>query len=147
MKQRSLGEINERIKDGNAKVMTAEELSSKVRENEEVTLDDVDVVTTGTCGIMSGTAAILSFPIDGGDYRKIDKIWLNGVEGYPGPCPNESLSVVDLIVYGTNHSRDDHSYGGSHLFSDLVSGKEINIAYVTDTGKKGETKVQLDEIP
>lgn len=65
MKERSIGEINERIKDGKARVMTAEELSDKVRAGEDVTLEDVDVVTTGTCGIMSGTAAILSFPIGG----------------------------------------------------------------------------------
>ena len=147
MKERSINEINEKIKDGRVKVMTAEELSDKVRAGDDVTLEDVDVVTTGTCGIMSGTAAILSFPIGGEGYRKVDKIWLNGVEGYPGPCPNESLGVVDLIVYGTNHSKDDHSYGGSHLFSDLVSGKKIDIEYVTDTGKVSETEVCLDDIP
>lgn len=147
MKEKSITEINERIKDGKVKVMTAEELSDMVRAGEDVTIEDVDVVTTGTCGIMSGTAAILSFFVGGDGYRKIDKIWLNGVEGYPGPCPNESIGVVDLIIYGTNHSRKDDSYGGGHLFSDIVSGKKIEIEYVTDTKKTGEMSISVDQIP
>lgn len=58
MKSRTLSQIKQKIKDGEATVLTAEEVSNLVREGEEPKFDDVDVVTTGTCGIMSGTAAI-----------------------------------------------------------------------------------------
>ncbi|BDZ70699.1 methanogenesis marker 16 metalloprotein [Methanobacterium petrolearium] len=86
------------------------------------------MVTTGTCGIMSGTAAIFHIPVaEPGTFKKAKSILLNGVPGFPGPCPNEWLGSVDLMIYGTAHSINDPQYGGGFLFKELVSGKEIEI--------------------
>ena len=147
MSFRSIEEINQKIKNGDATVLTAEEVSILVREGNTPKAEDVDVVTTGTCGIMSGTAAILHVPVsDPGAFKKAKKIILNGVPGFPGPCPNEWLGSVDMIIYGTAHSIYDHSYGGGFLFKDLVSGKDIEVEMESTDGEKIKSKTNIDEI-
>ena len=75
MNIRSIEEINEKIKGGNVTVLTAEEVSRLVREDNPPVAEDVDVVTTGTCGIMSGTAAVLHVPVaKPGTFKKAKKI-------------------------------------------------------------------------
>ena len=75
---------------------------------EEISLEDVDVVTTATRGIMSGTYAVLSFKVSEPDsFVKASEVLLNGVPAVVGPCPNERLGVLDLIVLGTAHSESD----------------------------------------
>ncbi len=118
--------INKKISGGTAVVYTALELKKLVRAGEKITAADVDVVTTGTFGVMSGTLAVLHIPVAApGSFRKAEKVWLNGVPAIPGPCPNEGLGSVDLVVYGT--SRADCSYGGGHLFRDIVAGNEVTV--------------------
>ncbi|WP_321423538.1 methanogenesis marker 16 metalloprotein [uncultured Methanobacterium sp.] len=126
--KKSIHDINQKIKKGEATILTAEEVTHLVMDGEEPTVEDVDVVTTGTCGIMSGTAAIFHLPVaEPGSFKKARKITLNGVSGFPGPCPNEWLGSVDLMVYGTSHSITDPQYGGGFLFKDLLHGEEIEI--------------------
>ena len=147
MRIRSTEEINQKIKHGDATVLTAEEVSILVREGNTPKAEDVDVVTTGTCGIMSGTAAILHVPVsDPGAFKKARKIILNGVPGYPGPCPNEWLGSVDMIIYGTAHSVYDDSYGGGFLFKDLVSGKDIEVEMESTDGEIIKSKTNINEI-
>jgi L-aspartate semialdehyde sulfurtransferase len=147
MRTRSIEEINHKIKKGNATVLTAEEVSILVREGNTPKAEDVDVVTTGTCGIMSGTAAILHVPVTNpGSFKKAKNILLNGVPGFPGPCPNEWLGSVDMIVYGTAHSIYDHNYGGGFLFKDLVAGKEIEVEMESTDGEIIKSKTNIDEI-
>lgn len=126
--KKNVQQINQKIKEGKATVFTAEEITRLVMEGEEPFAEDIDVVTTGTCGIMSGTAAIFHLPVSKpGSFKKAKNILLNGVPGFPGPCPNEWLGSVDLMVYGTAHSVYDPQYGGGFLFKDLVEGKEVEI--------------------
>ena len=54
------GDINEKIRNGTALVMTAAEFKQHIRDGDTMTPDEVDVVTTGTFGVMSGTYAVLS---------------------------------------------------------------------------------------
>ena len=111
--KKNVQQINQKIKEGKATVFTAEEITRLVMEGEEPFAEDIDVVTTGTCGIMSGTAAIFHLPVSKpGSFKKAKNILLNGVPGFPGPCPNEWLGSVDLMVYGTAHSVYDPQYGG-----------------------------------
>ncbi|MBE0515933.1 MAG: methanogenesis marker 16 metalloprotein [Methanophagales archaeon] len=144
MENKSIEEINEKIKKGEAVVYTAEEFKEMLRNDEPVTMDNVDVVTCATCGIMSGTAAIMLLPITGrGEFERAERIWLNDVPAFPGPCPNERLGVVDVIVYGTAHANSE--YGGGHLFRELVEGKEVTIK--VETGDKIiEKKVTIKDI-
>nr|WP_321351537.1 methanogenesis marker 16 metalloprotein [uncultured Methanoregula sp.] len=123
---KTIDQINKKIADGTAVVYTAAELKKAIAGGETITAEDVDVVTTGTFGIMSGTLAVLHIPVASpGSYRHAEKVWLNGVPAIPGPCPNEGLGSVDLVVYGT--ARRDRSYGGGHLFRDMVEGNGVTV--------------------
>lgn len=145
---KTVADINARLKRGEAIVMTAQELKAGVREGRVYTPNDVDVVTTATHGIMSGTAAAFSIPVaDRGVFGRAKEAWVNGVPGFPGPAPNERLGYVDLMVYGTSASRHDpERYGGGHLFRDLVERKEATIEVVTDTGQRLSRHFTLDDL-
>jgi len=144
--KRSIQDINQKIKQGEATVLTAEEVTRLVMDSEEPAAKDVDVVTTGTCGIMSGTAAIFHLPVsEPGSFKKARKITLNGVPGFPGPCPNEWLGSVDLMIYGTSHSSTDPQYGGGFLFKDLLRGEEIEIMVEDIKGNLIQSSASLDD--
>ncbi|MEA1895327.1 MAG: methanogenesis marker 16 metalloprotein [Euryarchaeota archaeon] len=143
---KTIAEINQKIKDGDVIVLTAKELCDAVRSGKSVSVEDVDVVTTATRGIMSGTLAILSFPVaDPGLFSRAEQVFLNGVPANAGPCPNEHLGIIDLVVHGT--AERDARYGGGHLFHDLISGAEIEVAVKAagtgdETEKKSETETE-----
>ncbi len=145
---RTIAEINERLRRGEAVVWSAQELKAEVRRGRRLTLDDVDVVTTATHGIMSGTAAMFSVPVAArGVFARAARAWLNGVPGFPGPAPNERLGYVDVLVYGTTPSRDaPGSYGGGHLFRDLVEGREAEIEVRTDDNRRLTRRFTLGEL-
>ncbi|MCC7568978.1 MAG: methanogenesis marker 16 metalloprotein [Candidatus Methanofastidiosa archaeon] len=143
MAKKTIQDINEKIRKGEAVVYTARELKEMIRNGERVTTDTVDAVTTGTCGIMSGTAAILTVPVaEKGVFAKAESIWINGVAAHPGPCPNENLGIVDLILYGTSYA--SHEYGGGQIFRDLVAGKEVEVR-VEANGNIFENHITLDD--
>jgi len=147
MKSRTLQDIKQRIVGGEATVLTAEEVSDLVRNGEEPEFDEVDVVTSGTCGIMSGTAAIFHIKVgEPGSFKKANRILLNGVPGFPGPCPNEWLGSVDLIVYGTSHSIYHDDYGGGFLFQDIIKGNEVEVEVESISGDKLKTTVTMDDM-
>ncbi|MGZ7134011.1 MAG: methanogenesis marker 16 metalloprotein, partial [Halobacteriota archaeon] len=103
------------------------------------------VVTCGTKGIMSGTYATLSFRATAPNvFETAQMAWLNDVPAFVGPCPNERLGLLDLIVYGTAVSRSDTKYGGGHLFRDIVKGNDIDFELLTTMGQliKGRTNLQ-----
>ncbi|MBN1432230.1 MAG: methanogenesis marker 16 metalloprotein [Methanomicrobiaceae archaeon] len=142
---KTVDEINQKIREGNTVVFTAQEFKKKIRDGEILTPEDVDVVTCGTCGVMSGTMAILSVTVaEPGAFRRADSISLNGVPAFPGPCPNEGLGLVDLVVYGTSHASS--SYGGGNLFRDLADEKEIEVV-AESGGKTFEATIYGDELP
>jgi putative methanogenesis marker 16 metalloprotein len=145
-KSRTVAEITEKLERGEGVVMTAEELCNSVRSGEDVRFEDVDVVTSATCGVMSGTYAVLSFQVAARDaFERASKVSLNGVPAFIGPCPNERLGIVDVIVYGP--SRRDNSYGGGHLFRALVAHDEIAVVVETADGQEIETTTSLEDIP
>ncbi|ADL58840.1 homocysteine biosynthesis protein [Methanothermobacter marburgensis] len=145
---KTIEEINQKIRDGDAVVVTAAEMTAIVAETgPEAAAREVDVVTTGTFGAMCSSGAFLNFghsdpPI------KMSKTYLNGVEAYSG------LAAVDAYIGATQPNRDPEiglSYGGSHVIEDLIRGKEIELvaeAYGTDCYplKSVETLISLDTI-
>ena len=140
---KTVAEIDEKIRNGSAVVYTAAEFKRLIREGAEVSAADVDVVTTGTCGVMSGTAAILSVPVaEPGTFERAERAWANGVPCMPGPCPNERLGIVDLIVSGT--ARAGAGYGGGHLFRDIVEGREIEVV-VEAADRTVEARVTIED--
>ncbi|WP_422571068.1 methanogenesis marker 16 metalloprotein [Methanothrix sp.] len=145
---KEFSEILERIERGEAVVLTAEEVSRLVEDEDRSSLDEVDVVTTATRAVMSGTYALLSFPVAGpGSFLRAKNVWLNGISAQVGPCPNEKLGVLDMVIFGTAHSRDRPDYGGGHLFRDLVEGKTIQVEVQTDEGGLLQAEVGLEDMP
>lgn len=146
--QRTVEEIYEKISKREAVVMTAHEICQLVREGEDIKLEDVDVVTTATRAIMSGTYAVMSFPIEAPrQFTRAKKIFLNGVPAFTGPCPNERLGILDLMVFGTSHSNLRPNYGAGHLFREMVQGKEIEVSVITDENDTFTSGITLDEMP
>ena len=144
----SFSEIRERVAGKEAVVMTAEEISRLVESGDSSRLNEVDVVTTATRAVMSGTYAVLSFPVaEPGSFSESRRAWINGIEAEVGPCPNENLGILDLMVFGTAHSRSRLHYGGGHLFRDLVEGKKTMVEVETDSGRAIQAEVTLDQMP
>ncbi|WP_333655832.1 methanogenesis marker 16 metalloprotein [Methanothrix soehngenii] len=145
---KEFSEILERIERSEAVVLTAEEVSRLVEDEDRSSLEEVDVVTTATRAVMSGTYAILSFPVaEPGSFQRARNVWLNGISAQVGPCPNENLGLLDLIVFGTACSRDRPDYGGGHLFRDLVERKAIQVEVQTDEGGLLQTEAGLEDMP
>jgi putative methanogenesis marker 16 metalloprotein len=140
---KTLDEINERIRRGEAVVMTAVEFKEKAGG---LSPQEVDVVTCATCALMSGTAALLSMPVARrGEFQRARRVWINGVPAFPGPCPNERLGLVEAVVFGSSPSSQNPRYGGGHLFRDLVEGRGVEVV-VEAGGRRMEKEVHLEEM-
>lgn len=153
--QKSYQEINEKIRKGQAVVVTAEEMVGIVRKKGPArAAQEVDVVTTGTFAPMCSSGVFINFghtqpPI------KASKVWLNDVPAYGG------LAAVDIYLGATEPAFDDplnkvhpgaFEYGGGHVIHDLVSGKSIRLraeAYGTDCypNRRVEMTVTLEDLP
>jgi uncharacterized protein (DUF39 family) len=153
--KKSYEEINERIRSGKAVVLTADEMSDLVDEvGTAKAASEVDVVTTGTFGMMCSSGAMFNF---GHTSPKIksENVWFNDVPAYAG------MAAVDTYLGATEPREDDplnkvfpgrFPYGGAHVIEDLVAGKKVNIkvsGYGTDCypAKNAELEKTLDEIP
>ena len=120
--KKSIDLINERIRDGTARVVTADEMPGIVAElGEEEALREVDVVTTGTFGAMCSSGAFFNFGHADPPIR-MERIWLNDVEAYGG------LAAVDTYIGATQESttREDQ-YGGAHVIEDFIAGKSVEL--------------------
>lgn len=145
---KTLADINKKLQKGQALVLTAKEFKDLVRAGNRPCVEEVDVVTCATMGVMSGTIACLHIPItEPGKFCVAKEVYINGVPAHPGPAPNERLGNVDCIIHGTAHSVYDHNYGGGHLFSDMVSRRPFDVEVISETGAKHKKTLTLDEIP
>lgn len=151
---KTIQEINEKIKQGQAVVVTAEEMIDIVRKKGEVkAAKQVDVVTTGTFSPMCSSGAFINFgPVS--PPIKAAKVWLNDVPAYAG------IAAVDIYIGATEPNEDDplnkihpgaFEYGGGHVISDLVAGKSVKLraeAYGTDCypRRQYEKKVSLKKL-
>ncbi len=140
-KIKTYDEINEKIREGNINVVTAEEMVEIVRELEaDEAVKEVDVVTTGTFGAMCSSGAMINLghsdpPI------KIDRAWINDVKvSHPG-------AAVDLYIGATQMSETrPFEYGGGHVIEDLIAEKEVelrSIGYGTDCYPRTRLKIEI----
>lgn len=147
-------EINEKIKSGQAVVLTAEEVVSLVEEKGvQQAAKEVDVVTTGTFGPMCSSGAFLNLGHTKPRMR-MSKVWLNNVPAYAG------IAAVDCYIGATEAAEDDplnndypgrFEYGGGHVIEDLIAGKKVKLratSYGTDCypRRELETEITLDDI-
>ncbi|MDR7866872.1 MAG: homocysteine biosynthesis protein [Sporomusaceae bacterium] len=118
---KTFAEINEKIKKGEAVVLTAEEVVRMADEQGlKATAEKVDVVTTATFGPMCSSGAFVNFghsdpPI------KMAKVWLNQVPAYTG------IAAVDAYIGATELAEGREDYGGAHVIEELVAGKSVRL--------------------
>jgi len=153
---KTIEEINEKIKAGKAVVVTAEEIIDLAKQKgTKKAAQEVDVVTTGTFGIMCSSGAYFNIghtkpriKLGGG------RTYLNDVPAYTG------FAATDILI-GANALPDDDprnrvhpgefNYGGGHVIEELVAGKDIRLvatAYGTDCypRKKLETWINIKDL-
>ena len=146
--QRTFLEIQEKIDRGDVVILTAQEICDRVRQGETFDLCDIDVVTTATSALMSGTYAVLSFKVAEPDtFTTASKVWINSVPAQVGPCPNERIGILDLIVMGTQASKTNPGYGAGDLFRDLVRGEQVLVEILTDDNRTLTCSTTLTQIP
>ncbi len=137
---KTIAEINDKIREGKALVVTAEEIIDLVKEKGvKKAAQEVDVVTTGTFSPMCSSSAYFNvghtsprIKLGGG------RVYLNDVLAYTG------IAAVDILI-GAGALPDDDprnrihpgefNYGGGHVIEELVAGKDIRLvatAYGTD---------------
>jgi uncharacterized protein (DUF39 family) len=147
---KTINEINEKIKKGEAVIVTKEEMLAIVQEQGiKKTAAYVDVVTTGTFGPMCSSMAIFNI----GHTKpkiKIQKAWINDVECYCG------LAAVDMIIGATELAKNDPAnaygpgefkYGGAHVIEELVAGKDVRLkaeGYGTDCYPRKEVETLIN---
>ncbi|MCX5726740.1 MAG: homocysteine biosynthesis protein [Candidatus Saganbacteria bacterium] len=149
---KTIAEINEKIKKGQAVVVTAEEIIDIVeKKGVEKAAKEVDVVTTATFGPMCSSGAYVNightrpkFKLGGG------KATLNKVPVYTG------FAAVDFLIGATALPDDDprnrpypgeFNYGGGHVIEELVSGKDLMLvatSYGTDCYPRRELKTLIN---
>ncbi|MDY6917824.1 MAG: homocysteine biosynthesis protein, partial [Chloroflexota bacterium] len=137
---KTIAEINEKIRKGQAVVVTADEVIDLVHSKGVAqTARDVDVVTTGTFSPMCGSGAFFNIghtkpriKVGGG------RAYLNDVPVYTG------IAAVDIFLGATAIPDDDprnrvhpgpFNYGGGHVIEELVAGRDVRLvvsAYGTD---------------
>ncbi len=153
---KTIEEINEKIRAGKAVVVTAEEVIGIAQQKGvKKAAQEVDVVTTGTFGIMCSSGAYFNIghtkprlKLGGG------RAYLNDVPAYTG------FAAADLLI-GCNALPDDDprnrihpgefNYGGGHVIEELVAGKDVRLtatAYGTDCypRKKLESWINIKDL-
>lgn len=153
---RTIKEINDRIKKGEAVVVTAEEIKDLVnKKGAKKAAQEVDVVTTGTFGPMCSSGAYFNIghakpriKLGGGTCR------LNDVPAYCG------FAAVDIYLGATAIPDDDprnkvfpgeFKYGGAHVIQQLAAGEDVRLeatAYGTDCypRRKLDTYINIKDL-
>jgi uncharacterized protein (DUF39 family) len=152
---KTIAEINEKIRRGRVVVVNAEEMIDIVaKEGPVEAARKVDVVTTGTFAPMCSSGVFLNVG-HAAPKIKASRAWVNKVPAYGG------IAAVDFFLGATEPSEDDplnkvhpgqFRYGGGHVIQDLVNGKKVHIymeGYGTDCypAKSAEKDLDLDSMP
>lgn len=153
---KTIKEINEKIKKGEAVIVTAEEVIDLVeKKGSKKAAQEVDVVTTGTFGPMCSSGAYFNIGHSkpriklGGGICK-----LNDVPVYAG------FAAVDIYLGATAIPDDDprnkvfpgeFKYGGGHVINEIVAGRDVRLeatAYGTDCypRRKLETLINIKDL-
>lgn len=152
--ERTIAEINAKIRSGHVRVWTLAELKTRLETlSVAEAAQQVDVITTGTFEPMESSGAMINLgPTD--PPLKLRQCWLDGIPAYSG------IGAVDLYL-GAAQSVDLNpeggeaetirERGGGHVIADLIAGKAIPlraVGYVTDCYPRAslETMISKDTI-
>ncbi|QQO07491.1 homocysteine biosynthesis protein [Breznakiella homolactica] len=117
--KKSWEEINKKIAQGSAVVITAEEAAEMSREKSPGEIaKTVDVVTTGTFGAMCSSGMFINFGHPEPPIR-MEKLTLDDVPVFGG------IAAVDAYIGATEVHPDYPDFGGAHIIERLVSGEEV----------------------
>ncbi len=149
---RTIRQINEKIRSGTAVVLTAEEVIAAVKKNGPAkTAQKVDVVTTGTFSPMCSSGAFFNIS-QGREKMKFGGgvVTLNHVPAYAG------LAAADIYLGATalpgkdprngNGRPGKFRYGGAHVIEALVAGEKVALraeGYGTDCYPRRERLEQI----
>lgn len=147
-------EINKKIREGRAVVVTAEEVIAIAKDlGLKAASEKIDVVTTGTFGIMCSSGAFLNFWHTKPKMR-MNRMWLDDVPAYAG------IAAVDCYIGATELPTSDSANspypgnfrrGGGHVIEDLIAGREVRLraeSYGTDCYplRKYEKTVTINDL-
>ncbi|PID78305.1 MAG: hypothetical protein CSA18_02125 [Deltaproteobacteria bacterium] len=153
--KKTFKEINDKIKSGNAVVVTAEEMVDIVEKDGSVgAAKKVDVVTTGTFAPMCSSGLMINIG-QSKPLIKASNVKFNNVPAYGG------IAAVDCYLGATEPCLDDplnkvwpgsFRYGGGHVIEDLLKGEKVSLfasGYGTDCypNKKFEKTITLKDLP
>lgn len=155
---RTLDDINDKIRQGNATAWTITEAKARIEElGIAQAAQTVDVVTTGTFEPMEGSGAVINLGHSDPPIKIVD-CYLDGVLAYSG------FGAVDLYIGagqmatarrdgGRDSLRDSESEerGGGHVIADLIADKSVTLSavgQVTDCYPRAslETTITRDRI-
>jgi L-aspartate semialdehyde sulfurtransferase len=153
---KTIAEINQKIKSGQAVVVTAAEIIDLVKqEGLKKAAEKVDVVTTGTFGPMCSSGAYFNIG------HSKPRIKLGGGHSFLNDVPAyAAFAAADLFIGANALPEDDprnrnhpgdFNYGGGHVIEELVAGHDIRLtasAYGTDCypRKRLETWINLKDL-
>ena len=143
---KTYADINRKIENGEAVVLSAEDVFDYVEKNgAEAAAEQVDVVTTATFGPMCSSGCFLNVGHSSPKIR-ISEGWIADVPVYCG------IAAVDLYLGATQLRHNDPAnmyypgdfrYGGGHVIEDLVARKELQLfglSYGTDDYPRREVR-------
>ena len=152
---KTIEKINRKIANGEAVVVTAEEIIDIASQEGVVeAAKKVDVVTTGTFAPMCSSGTFINIG-QSKPLIRTTKTWFNNVLAYSG------VAAVDCYLGATQTCEDDplnkrypgeFNYGGGHVIQDFVAGKQVHIraeSYGTDCypNRQIEKLVTLKDLP
>ncbi len=145
-REKNIQEIQEKIQNRRAVVLTASEMKMYIREKGVAeAAKKVDVVTTGTFGAMCSSGVFMNFGHNDPPL-KMERISLNGVKAYGG------IAAVDAYLGVTEQSKSrGSSYGGAHVIDDLIRHRPVLLkakGNATDCypGKRLKTWIELKNL-
>jgi len=142
---KTIDEINKKIEEGKAVVVTATEFKKMAEEESKKDIaKKVDVVTTATFSPMCSSGVFLNIGHTT-PHMKMQDVTLDGVKAYGG------IATVDIYLGATEESETDPKYGGAHVIHKLIKGEKIKIkanGKPSDCypGSKLDSEFTLDEI-
>ncbi len=140
--ERSISDINKKIRSGDVVVVTASEMKEIVSEKGiEEAFKMVDVVTTGTFGAMCSSGAFINVGHADPPIR-ITQAWLDDVYAYAG------MAAVDLYIGATQVSEVDKNFGGAHVIEKLIKGEKVKLKAInpgTDCYPRKEVETWIDK--
>lgn len=141
-RKRTIEEINDKIRQGKAVVLTAEQVAAMGRETGPAGIaEKVDIVTTGTFGPMCSSGMFINFGHTDPPIR-MEKVTLNNVPVFAG------IAAVDAYIGATETALPHDQYGGAHVIEELIAGKDVVLhatAKGTDCYPRTEVKTLINK--